>query len=212
MNITKWRAEMNLTRMNDTECENATAAIQTVSATSALAKNPSIAVSLAAIIAKTQTLITSVSTVAAAEKQLAAGIALRDGARSAYDLEMTTLKTLVENYATSAADISGMGFTVLNIVRSSPTVPDAPAALVVRIGTAHGKARVAVAGKGPLGTFVAQAAFDPLGPTPAWFALPGTGKQRKLAYATGTKVWMQFAQTRCGLQSPWSVPVMVTMP
>jgi hypothetical protein len=210
--ITRWRAALDLATMDDAECETVASAIQTVSATSPLAKNTSVATSLAAVIAKSATLATAAANIAAIEKQIKAGIALRDTARSAFDLEISTLKTLVENYATSAADISGMGFTLLDIVRAPKTVPDAPASLIVKIGAAHGKARIAVQGKGRLGSFAAQATFDPITPTSVWFTLPGSGKQRSLAYATGTKVWVQFAQVRYGLQGPWCTPVLVTMP
>jgi hypothetical protein len=210
--ITRWRAMLDLATMDDAACETVATAIQTMSATSALTKNASVATSLAAVIAKSATLAATAANVVAFEKQLKAGIALRDTARSAFDLEITTLKTLVENYAASAADISGMGFTLLDIVRAAKTVPVAPAALVVRIGKEHGNARVAVQGKGRLGSFAAQATFDPIVPTSVWFALPGSGKQRDLAYATGTKVWVQFAQVRYGLQGPWCTPVLVTMP
>ena len=76
----------------------------------------------------------------------------------------------------------------------------------------HGKARVAVEGKGHLGSFVAQVSTDPIGPA-TWTALPGNGKSRDLAgYASGTKLWVQFAQVRWGLQGPWSAPVMVIIP
>jgi hypothetical protein len=71
---------------------------------------------------------------------------------------------------------------------------------------------VSVQGKGPLGNFVAQVSTDPIGPA-TWQPLPGNGKQRTLSgYATGTKLWVQFAQVRWGLQGPWSVPVLVTIP
>ena len=198
--------------MDDAKVVNTAAAIQNMSATSGLAKNPSISVSLASLVTKAATLGAASANVASLEKQIKAAIALMGSARSACELELTTLKSLVENYATVDTDVTGMGFTLLNVVRASKVAPEAPAGLVVRTGKAHGKARVAVQGNGPLGVFVAQAAFDPLGATPAWFMLPGSGKQRELAYATGTKVWVQFAQVRWGLQGPWSTPVLVTMP
>ena len=50
-------------------------------------------------------------------------------------------------------------------------------------------------------------------PIGVWTSLPGNGKQRKLSgYASGTQLWVQFAQVRYGLQSPWSTPVLVTIP
>ncbi len=53
---------------------------------------------------------------------------------------------------------------------------------------------------------------DPVG-TGTWGPLPGVGKERKLSgYPSGTKLWVQLAQIRWGLQGPWSVPVCVTIP
>jgi hypothetical protein len=187
-------------------------ALEQMAPQSLLIKVPSIAASYAAIVVKGGTLATSVASAATLEKQYKAALAVLELDRSAFDLEYDTLGTAVGNNAASAADVTGMSFTVLDVVRSSKTVPSAPAALDVKLGQVHGKARVAVAGKGYLGTFAAQAAFDPLGATPAWFVLPGSGKQRSLAYPTGTRVWVQFAQVRYGLQGPWSVAVLVTMP
>jgi hypothetical protein len=42
--------------------------------------------------------------------------------------------------------------------------------------------------------------------------LPGNGKQRRIITGPiGTKVWVRFARLRYGLQSEWSVPVLVTL-
>jgi hypothetical protein len=91
-------------------------------------------------------------------------------------------------------------------------MPDPPAELLVRIGRAHGKARVSVQGPDNAGSFVAEASPDPVGPT-TWTTLPGTGRQRKLAgYASGTRLWVRFARVRYGMQSDWSTPVLVIIP
>ena len=72
---------------------------------------------------------------------------------------------------------------------------------------------MAVHGAGYLGSFAAQMALDPLGQTPNWIELPGRGKARKLSgFASGTKIWVRFAAVRFGMQSDWSVPVLVTIP
>ncbi len=135
-----------------------------------------------------------------------------DLSRQAFDLALDTFKTAVENNATSAQDVTGMGLTLLSVLKSSKTVPPAPGLILVYPGKVHGKARVVVDGKGYLGTFVAQVSPDPPG-AGTWLYLPGTGKQRLLSgYASGTKLWVQFAQVRWGLQSAWSVPVLVTIP
>ncbi len=120
------------------------------------------------------------------------------------------LKTAVESYAASAGDITSMGFPLLEALKASKTVPDAPATVIAIPGKVHGKARVLVSGKGYLGVFAAQVSGDPIG---TWAVLPGSGKERKLSgYPTGTKLWVQFAQIRWGLQSAWSVPVLVVIP
>ena len=208
----RWRAALNLRLLNDTKRTALLAAIQKVAQQSPLIQNPTIAASYASLSTKGATFVTSVANASASEQQWKADAAVRDVARVAFDLEVTNFKTLVENNATSAADLTGMGLTELVVTRSAKTMPDAPAAVLVRPGKEHGKARVAVDGKGYLGSFVAQVSPDPIGPS-TWTPLPGTGKSRNLSgYASGTKLWVQFAQVRWGLQSPWSAPVMVIIP
>jgi hypothetical protein len=116
----------------------------------------------------------------------------------------------VESNATTADDITGMGFELLTVTKSSKTLPDPPAALLVYTGKVHGKARVVVAGAGYLGHFAAEMSPDPIG---TWASLPGTGKERKLSgFPSGTKVWVHFATLKWGLQSAWSAPVLVIIP
>jgi hypothetical protein len=82
----------------------------------------------------------------------------------------------------------------------------------VKIGRAHGKARVVVQGRGYLGSFVAEASPYVIG-AGTWAPLPGRGKERKLAgYPSGTQLWVHFAAVRFGLQSDWCTPVLVTIP
>jgi hypothetical protein len=57
--------------------------------------------------------------------------------------------------------------------------------------------------------FVAPSSLDginylPLGVT--------HGKTRAVTGPSGTKVWVRFARVRGGLQSAWSVPILVTIP
>jgi hypothetical protein len=105
-----------------------------------------------------------------------------------------------------------MGFSLLVGAAATQGPPEPPAALVVKLGKAHGKARVIVEGKGYLGLFAAEASIDPIGPA-TWVSLPGNGKQRKLSgYPSGTRLWVHFAATRHGQQSAWSVPVLVIIP
>ena len=208
--IPKWRASLNARLLNDLSRARTLAAIQQVAQQSPLLKIPAIAASLAGLATKGATLATDVGTTAAAEKQLKASVGVRATSRHAFDLELHALKTLVETNATGPSDITGMGFSLLAVAKPSKTAPDAPAALVVTTGRVHGKATVSVQGKGQLGRFVAESSPDPAA---VWSTLAGTGKQRKLSgYASGTKLWVRFAQVRFGLQSAWSVPVLVTIP
>ena len=103
-----------------------------------------------------------------------------------------------------------MGFTPVGGTPSPQGGLEPPAALLVKTGKQRGKATVTVASKGYQGKFAAQVSPDPIG---TWTALPGSGKSRKLSgYATGTKLWVQFASVRHGVQSAWSTPVLVTIP
>jgi hypothetical protein len=208
----RWRVALNMRLLTDLQRENLLAGIQKVAGQSALVQLPAVAASLAALATKGATLSTNVAVAAASEAQFKNTVVVRDASRVSFDLELDTLKTLAENNATDAADLTGIGFVPLNVSKASRTVPDAPAAVIVKTGKTHGKARVAVQGKGNLGSFVAEVSTDPIGPA-TWTSLPGNGKQRTLSgYPTGTKLWVHFAKVRWGLQSAWSVPVLVTIP
>ncbi len=185
--------------------------MEKVAPQSALMKVPSIAASYASVVTKSTALGGLVAAVAADDKQLKADTAARNGAHSALLLELVGLKALVLSNATTEADITAMGFKVLDLSATSRTQPPAPASLLVYLGKVQGKARVVVQGA-TRGHFAAQVSPDPVTAT-SWASLPGNGKERKLSgYPSGTKLWVRFAQVRYGLQSDWSVPVLVTIP
>jgi len=210
--VPRWHAVLNTRLLDDAQRATTLTGIQKGATNSDLSQIPTIAASLASLAAKGATLAKFVAAVDTSTQELKSNLALRLTARAAFDLELIGLKGLVEGNATNWADITGMGFTLMSSVKPSRTPPDPPAALVVRIGKTHGKARVAVQGNGQLGRFVAEVSADPVGPT-TWSPLPGTGKQRQLSgYASGTKLWVRFAQVRFGLQSDWCTPVLVTIP
>jgi hypothetical protein len=212
MAMSKWRAALNISLLDDLTRANLVTSIQKVAAQSALIQVPARAARGAAINTKGGAFATNVATTATFEKQLRASTTARDVSRATLDLELVTLKSLVENNATSASDITAMGFVLLESAKPSKTPPSPPEALLVRPGREHGKSRVAVQGKGYLGHFAAQVSTDPIGAT-TWTSLPGTGKERQLAgYASGTKLWVQFAAVRWGLQSAWCTPVMIIIP
>ena len=210
--MTKWRAALNMTLLDDLARENLVTSIQKVAAQSALIQIPAVAASVSAISTKGGAFVTNVAAASTLEKQFKASATVRDVSRATLDLELVTLKALTENNATSASDITGMGFVLLEVTKSSKAPPAPPDAILVRPGKEHGRARVAVQGKGYLGQFAAQISTDPIGAS-TWTTLPGTGKTRQLSgYASGTKLWVQFATVRWGLQSAWCAPVMVLIP
>jgi hypothetical protein len=210
--VSRLRAQLNTRLLDDALRQSTLAGIQKVAQQSALAQDPSIAVSLGALGSKGAALSTEIATIAGLLGQLRAAIVSRNTLRGVFDSELVTLKTLVENQAANEGDITGMGFTVLDGNDMTQAPPDPPAALLVRTGTAHGKARVSVQGKGYVGHFAAEMSLAAVTPA-AWSALPGTGKERRLTgYASGTQIWVHFAAVRFGMQSDWSVPVLVTIP
>jgi hypothetical protein len=210
--LSRWRAAMTTRLMNDAERATTLTGIQKAAPQGTLIQIPGIAASVAALGTKGTAFATDVAAAASNEVLFRASVTARDLARFALDLELDTYRTLVENNATNAGDVTSMGLTLLTLAATSRTPPDPPAALLVRPGTARGKARVTVAGNGYLGTFAAEVSTDPVGAA-TWSSLPGTGKQRKLAgYASGTKLWVHFATIRFGMQCAWSVPVLVTIP
>jgi hypothetical protein len=209
--VSKWRAALTTSLLNDAMRANLLAGIQKVAPQSTLMQNPAIAASYAALGTSGATLATSVVTAAATKQQHVLASDQRDTARVAFDLEITAFKSLVEAYATNAEDITGMGLTLLSVTKGAKTTPDVPAPPIIKIGKQHGKARVSIPGKGYVGRFVAQASPDPMAPG-SFVPLPGNGKSRTLTGVTGTKLWVQFALVRWGLQSAWTTPVLVTLP
>jgi len=205
------RIALTLNTLTEAELASTIAAIQKVAPTSALMQNASISSSVTALGKKGATLSSAVATVAADEQQLRLDMTARAAARTAVENELDTLRTLVANNATSDGDITGMGFVPLSLPAQTRTVPNPPAQIITRLGKVHGKARVVVEGV-KSGHFVAEMTPDPISATSVWTSLPGNGRQRTVTGATGSKVWVRFAQVRYGLQSDWSVPVLVTLP
>jgi hypothetical protein len=211
--LSRWRIALDLKLMTDVQLLSLCAAIQKMSASSTLMTNTSIAASVAALAKKGPVLTSGNEAVAADEKQLKADILVRDNARQAVQLELSSLKGLVLNNATAATDITGIGYALAAGQPATRVAPAAPPASVNREGKIHGNATATVPTT-ERGRFVAQACAPSSTGAPAgpWSSLPGNGKQRKLTGATGTQVWVQFAKVRYGLQGPWSTPVLVTFP
>ena len=130
--MSRWRVALNTKMLDDLQKESLGATIVKMGPQSALIGIPAVAASVAAIKTKTAALKAGNDAVDADEKQLKADIAIRDTARLAMDTELVTLKSLVVNNATQASDITGLGFSVLDVAQSTAQ-PDLPV-LTVTIG------------------------------------------------------------------------------
>jgi hypothetical protein len=207
------RIALSITDLSDAEVASTIAGIQKVAPSSALMQNAAIAASYTALGKKATTLASAVATLAADHTQLKLDETARDNARTSVQGELEALRALVVSQAASPSDITGMGFTPMTPATQTRTVPPAPAVVLVRPEKAHGRARVTVQETGTArGHYVAESTPDPISPTSVWSPLPGNGKQRTVTGATGSKVWVRFAQVRYGLQSDWSTAVLVTLP
>lgn len=205
----RWRAALAIHLLDDDVRQSTLAGIEKVAPQGSLIQVPSIAASYGALQAKGKAFADSVATAAAHEALYKASLGAANDARLAVDLELRTYKTLVENNAAVGADLTSMGLAISNAAHASRTPPDPPPSLLVKTGTARGKARVVVDAKGYQGRFVAE--LSPDGTT--WSPLPGTGKQRRLSgYPSGTQLWVRFAAVRFGMQSDWCTPVLVIIP
>jgi hypothetical protein len=211
--LSRWRIQMNRRLMDDLERSGTIAGIGKMSASSPLIQIPAIAASVAALVKKGAALTSANEAVAADEKQLQQDGQARDSARSSVDLELLSLKGLVVNNATSASDVTSMGFVLATgPTRASPVQPEPPPGLLVKLGRQHGKARVTVDTPARGGRYVAEVSTDPIG-SATWSPLPGNGKQRKLSgYASGTRLWVRFAAVRYGMQSEWCAAALVIIP
>jgi len=209
----KVQVELDISHMDDAELTALVAVIQKVAPTSALLQDSAVKASFTALGTKAAAFSSAFSAVKVDEQQLETDKQVLMAARSTVKAELGALKTLVGRDATTAGDVSGMGFTPLTRTAPSRTTPPVPATVIVVPEKAHGRARATVVvPAGTHATFVAESSPDPIGPSSVWTPLPGTGKRRIITGATGARVWIRFAQVRYGLQSDWSTPVLVTLP
>jgi hypothetical protein len=199
--------------MSDAEIAAQVAGIQKLAPTSPLMQNAAVSASVTALGKKATAFTVALSAVSADEQQLRDDQEARNAARTLLEGELGTLRALVVNAASGTGDITGMGFTPATLAPRTRTVPEAPAIVLVRPEKAHDRARVSVQDNGSARrSYLAEATPDPMSATSVWSILPGNGKQRIVTGATGSKLWVRFAQVRDGLQSDWSTPVLVTLP
>jgi hypothetical protein len=178
--LSRWHIAMNMHSLDDSVRVSLLAGIEQVAPQCPLVQIPTVAASFAALGVKGTAFEAALQAEAQAEAAYHAAVAASAASRGALDLELLTLKSAVENSAEAATDVTGMGFELLTVAKPSRTQPDPPAALQVKIGRAHGKARVVVQGRGYLGSFVAEASPYVIG-AGTWAPLPGRGKERKLS-------------------------------
>jgi hypothetical protein len=174
--------------------------------------SPSLQTLLGQLVAQDATLTTSNAAVAADRLKLKTDTANETTARGTLDGITRTMVALVETGAKSPADIQQAGLVPLPPRQTSTLPPAVPEQIDMTIPkTGHGKVRVSVHETGgKRGQYVAQSSPDPIG---TWSPLGvGLGKTRTVTGASGTKVWVRFAQVRAGAQSDWSTPVLVTLP
>jgi hypothetical protein len=210
--IPRPRISLDLKHLDDAQRTALVAGIQKLGPQSALMQNAAVAASFTALGKKAAALTTANGVVAADQKLLKQDTTIRDAARVTMDVEIDTLRTLVANNAASASDITSMGFALLDPASTTRTKPSAPVEILTRLERKPGRARASVVETGTTrGRYVAESSPDPIGAA-TWSPMPGNGKSRLITGPSGTKVWIRFAQVRYGLQSDWSVPVLVTLP
>src|SRR5262249_47043867 len=122
-----------------------------------------------------------------------------------------TFVTLTTNSAKSPADVHNAGLSPAPPRPARNTPPEVPQQIDVRFPKkGHGKAVAIVHETGPTPRkYVAEQSVDGINFTPLGVH---QGKTRTVTGATGAKVWVRFAQVRSGLQSDWSVAVLITLP
>jgi hypothetical protein len=197
---------------DDTEREKLVAGIVKMAPQSPLFTS-SVVQAEVANLAKTQaTYVLARQTAAQSAKQHSADVTAASLAQVANNKSLNLLRTLIENGATSLADVQSMAFVAYAGRPPAPALVP-PDSIDVKLGK-KGSGR-ATASAHELGTtrhrYAAQTSPNPITAT-SWVGLAGDGKSRKLSGPSGSQVWVQLALTRGQLQSAWSVPVLITFP
>ena len=210
--IPRFLAALEISRLTDEDVHVVVGNVKVASATSALVlASPTMQASVAALLTKDATLAKTNTAVTNDKQTLRIDIAAEATARADVHGELRSYETLLTNAAKSPADVHAGGLTSAPPRpprNQAPTVPGAAVTKYPKVG--HGKATVSVEDPGPTRhLFVAQQSVDGV----TWTGLGvGYGKSRVVTGASGTKIWVRFAMIRGGLQSDWSVPVLVTLP
>jgi hypothetical protein len=167
--------------------------------------------SLAALIAKDDALTASNKMVADDRQKLRTDLATEAQDRTDLHGEVRTYAALLVAMAKAPADLELGGLTAAPPRPSRNTPPDVPQRIDNKPPKkGHGKTVVSVHETGPTrGKYVAESSLDGINYSPLGVH---QGKTRAVTGPSGTKVWVRFARVRGGLQSGWSVPILVTIP
>jgi hypothetical protein len=198
---------------DETKRDELAASIAALGPTSALAlANPGIASQVTVVATTYSAYKGAVAKAGASGKQHATDVEAAVGARVLSNKALRLLASLLENAATTPAQVNLVG---MDAYTGKPAEPPLVAPLVdVKLGQkGSGKATAAAHETGSTRySYSAQSTANPIGNSSTWTDLVGGGKTRKLAGPSGTSLWVRFALRRGQLLSDWSTPILVTFP
>jgi hypothetical protein len=206
-------AERPTPPITDTERIDAAAALQASLTTSDLVKNsPAMQANIAQLGNIAKLLPAASALVETDRKTLVADTAARDKNRTDFDRLFNLHLDMLEHDALTEKDLKDAHVTPRG-EKPPATPPATPLQVDVKIPKrARGYAVASVHETGRTrGAYDAQYSPDPYGPS-SWLDLVGHGKSRRVTGASGTKVWIRFAQVKRGVRSEWSTPVLITIP
>ncbi|MFT3764084.1 MAG: hypothetical protein QM820_00945 [Minicystis sp.] len=203
--------ELDISTLDDQRRADALAAIQELAPASVIyIKNPAVQAAVSSLGAAGDALKASSGVVAADEKKLALDKQTLVENRANFDKVLVLLKNLVENAATSDAELKSMGLKPRGPRPVEPLLP--PPGITVKLGKIPGQFTVSAQETGSRKRYAAQMSENPGNPG-AWTELPGHGKSRLVkGLKSGTVVWVQFAVVRGQGRSEWCKPVPITVP
>ena len=213
--VRRYQVGLEVSQLKDGELHALVAGIQQAASTSELIQSrPAMQACLALLGTRDAELTEAGDAVVDARAKLRTCLAAEAQCRSAAAGELRTFASMTMTYARSAADIQGAGLPPRAPTPGKKLPPEAPERIDTHIPVrGHGKATVSVHETGKVRRqYVAEQSFDPVTPG-SWAPLGvGRGKTRTVTGASGTRVWVRFATVRGELQSPWSTPVLITIP
>jgi hypothetical protein len=208
---TQLRVSMALSEVDDLWRHDTAAAIAQLAPTSPLLAIPAIQSSVTTLGTLSASLKADNDTVAAGRAKLTSDIEKEGSTRKKFDGELLTLKTLVENHATTASDLASIGLAERGARRIKGQVAP-PEAIDIKATKVRGQFTASAREVGKTRwQYAAEWSPDPVGED-TWTILTGYRKTRKVTGPSGSKVWVRFARISGQVQSEWSTPVLVTIP